>query len=246
MERKRLRNILIFLFILLVFLFSCWYVYDYINRKDSDKDDVETVASPLYEEQDTRGGDKQPAIEILDSVQDAEQWDSETEAPEQEDVPVVPAGEVQAFPDEKPSQAAAGKIPRTIEGEHRVRKGESFSLVTGIYWDDIFLWPELYIHNDMRSDDPDLIYPDEIITIYNRLGLGDDFTSGEISEILEAYIEVYKVYKKLGTSKNNSVWSLLWCASRYDHDFLDRYQDQIDPADMEMARKYIAEQGYLD
>ncbi len=242
MEPKRLRNILILLFIVLVFLFGGWYVYDYVSRKDEDKDDVEEVTTPLQKEQDNRNFEKQPAIEILGKLADSGVLDKGNNKPFRN------SGKDKAFDPgmEIPKQEKTDKIPRKVEGMHKVREGENFSLVTGIYWKDIFLWPELYIHNSMASDDPDLIYPDEIITIYNRLGLGDTFSSRELSEILDAYIQVYKVYKKLGKEKNNSVWSLLWCASRYDHDFLERYKDQIDPEDIKMARKYIAEQGYLD
>jgi hypothetical protein len=147
---------------------------------------------------------------------------------------------------EIPSEAEEEPIQRHITGEHKVLEGENFSLITGFYWDDIFLWPDLYIRNSMRSDDPDLIYPDEIVTIYNRLGTGNNFSTRETEEILEAYLQVYEIYKKLGAEKNNSVWSLLWCAARYDHDFLDTYKDRIDPADRAMAQKYIDEQGFLD
>ncbi|QEN09614.1 hypothetical protein EXM22_17090 [Oceanispirochaeta crateris] len=147
---------------------------------------------------------------------------------------------------EIPSGAEEEPIQRQITGEHKVLEGENFSLITGFYWDDIFLWPDLYIRNSMRSDDPDLIYPDEIVTIYNRLGTGNNFSTRETEEILEAYLQVYEIYKKLGAEKNNSVWSLLWCAARYDHDFLDTYKDRIDPADRAMAQKYIDEQGFLD
>lgn len=135
---------------------------------------------------------------------------------------------------------------RYIVDHHTVEKDESFSLVTGIYWDDVYLWPDLYIKNEMKSDDPDIIYPDEIIDIYNRLGNGDIYNDIEKDEILKAYIEVYDVYKKLGKEKENSVWALLYSGAKYDHDFLQLFSDRIDPADKAMAQKYIDEEGYLD
>ena len=145
------------------------------------------------------------------------------------------------------SEPAVPDMPeRYITGTHEVVEGESFSLVTGYYWDDIFLWPDLYIHNEMRTDDPDLIYPEEIIDIYNRLGEGDSYTPRETEAILKAYIQVYRIYKALGPKKNNSVWSLLWCAAKYDHDFLEKYGSEIDPEDKAMAQKYIDEEGFLD
>jgi hypothetical protein len=141
----------------------------------------------------------------------------------------------------------APTIPeRFIVDHHTVKKDESFSLVTGIYWDDVYLWPDLYLKNDMKSDDPDIIYPNEIIDIYNRLGNGDIYNDIEKDEILKAYIEVYDIYKKLGKAKENSVWALLYSGAKYDHDFLNLFSDRIDPADKAMAQKYIDEEGYLD
>ena len=135
---------------------------------------------------------------------------------------------------------------RYIVNHHTVIEDESFSLVTGIYWDDVYLWPDLYVRNNMKSEDPDIIYPSEIIDIYNRLGKGDLYDDIEKDEILKAYIEVYNIYKKLGHEKNNSVWALLYSGAKYDHDFLEIFSDRIDPADKAMAQKYIDEEGYLD
>ncbi|MDT8299167.1 MAG: hypothetical protein RQ801_12740, partial [Spirochaetaceae bacterium] len=85
--------------------------------------------------------------------------------------PSVPVVQAPEEPEEE--------IVRYVVESHTVVGGESFSLITGMYWDDIFLWPDLYVHNDMKSGDPDLIYPDEIIDIYNRLGKGDEYTDAE-------------------------------------------------------------------
>lgn len=157
------------------------------------------------------------------------------------DVPEPPERETE--PETEPSEE---EILRFVVDSHTVIGGESFSLITGLYWDDIFLWPDLYVINDMKSGDPDLIYPDEIVDIYNRLGRGDDYTERETAMILDAYIQVYDRFKALGPHKNGSAWTLLWCGAKYDHDFLDIYAHRIDPEDLEVARRYIEEEGYLD
>ncbi len=138
------------------------------------------------------------------------------------------------------------EIVRYVTGEHTVIGGESFSLITGMYWDDIFLWPDLYVLNDMKSGDPDLIFPDEIVDIYNRLGNGNVYSSTEKNMILDAYMKVYRRYKAIGPEKNGSAWTLLWCGAKYDHAFLDIYAGQIDPEDLSIARRYIEEEGFLD
>ncbi len=221
MEKKRLRNILVILFIIALLILAFWYGSGYIKDRRSSLEDLEEISD-------------------LDDVLAMEPAIEAEPAPE----PEMPAPVQLPEPPLEPEPVS--KIERYKVDEHRVVKGESFSLITGYYWEDIFLWPDLYIRNDMTSDDPDLIYPDEIIDIYNRLGVDDSFSDRELSEILEAYLEVYEIYKNLGDRKNNSIWSLLWCAARYDHDFLDNYADRIDPADRAMAQKYIDEQGFLD
>ena len=158
--------------------------------------------------------------------------------------PDVPAVREEAPP--VPAAEPEEEIVRYVVDSHTVVHGESFSLITGMYWDDIFLWPDLYVRNDMISEDPDLIYPDEIIDIYNRLGHGDEYTDAEREMILDAYIRVYDRFKSLGPQKDGSAWTLLWCGAKYDHGFLDLYADRIDPADLAVARKYIEEEGFLD
>ncbi len=138
------------------------------------------------------------------------------------------------------------EIVRYVTGEHTVIGGESFSLITGMHWEDIFLWPDLYVLNDMKSGDPDLIFPDEIVAIYNRLGNENVYSFAEKKMILEAYMKVYRRYKAIGPEKNGSAWTLLWCGAKYDHAFLDIYADQINPEDLAVARRYIEEEGFLD
>ena len=135
---------------------------------------------------------------------------------------------------------------RYIVDKHVVIGGESFSVITGMYWNDYFLWPDLYIRNKMLSEDPDLIFPHEVIDIYNRPGNSNNFTEVEKSVIFDSYIKVYNRFKKLGTQKNASAWTLLWCATKYDRDFLNKYADKIESADITKVREYIAEEGYLD
>lgn len=135
---------------------------------------------------------------------------------------------------------------RFITGQHRVKPGESFSLITGEYWDDIYLWPDLYVRNNMLSDDPDLIFPEEIVDIYNRLGKGNTFTAREKEEILNSYLEVYRIFKSLGARKDNSARALLYTATKYDREFMIRFSDHIDPEDRRIVEQYIADEGYLD
>ena len=164
---------------------------------------------------------------------ETQQTEEKSEAPE----PTAPA------PIQKEIKA---EIPRYVTKTHKVQEHESFSGITGSYWSDIFLWPDLYVRNTMRSGDPDLIYPNERVDIYNRLGNGDQFSEREKEEILESYLDVYDIYNDLGEYKNNSKWTLLWCGTKYDHNFLNTYADRIEPEDLEKAIQYVEEEGFLE
>ena len=229
MERKPLRTILFLLFFILILLLGAYF---YINmRKDriAGSNDAVMIQSPLP----FRRAETQPQA-------------PQTEEAEESPIVVTEALESPAAPAPEPIPQAPPLPERFVVDRHTVEEGESFSLITGYYWEDIFLWPDLYVRNEMRTDDPDLIYPQEIIDIYNRLGRGDSYTAVETEEILRSYLQVYRIYKALGPEKNNSVWSLLWCAAKYDHQFLDKYASLIDPEDLAMARKYIEEEGFLE
>lgn len=147
---------------------------------------------------------------------------------------------------EPSTSSQESQIRRYVVGKHVVLMDQSFSMITGIHWDSYFLWPDLYIHNDMRSEDPDLIFPDEIVDIYNRLGTKNTYTQAERALIMDAYIKVYDRYKALGPYKNSSAWTLLWCGAKFDTNFLNEYSHRIDPDDLTIARRYVDEEGYLD
>lgn len=168
-----------------------------------------------------------------------------TEPPDEEIAMSEPEEEKTGPREEELSQEEMELI-RYITGQHQVKKGESFSLITGEYWDDVYLWPDLYVRNDMISDDPDLIFPEEIIDIYNRLGKGDVFTEQEMEEIRKSYISVYRTFKSLGEKKTNSARALLYTATKYDKNFMEHYRQEIDPSDKRVVEQWIAEQGYLE
>ncbi len=229
MEKKSLRNILFILFFLLILLLGTYFFINMRQQKIRERNDsvmVQTPGTAMMEDKASESAGREESRTPAISMEEEAEPQEMTAAPAEPEAPSLPE--------------------RYIVSRHEVEEGESFSLITGYYWEDIFLWPDLYVRNDMRTDDPDLIFPEEIVDIYNRLGSGDSYTPLETEELMKSYLRVYRIYKKLGPEKNNSVWSLLWCAAKYDHDFLDTYADMIDPEDLAMARKYIAEEGFLE
>ena len=140
---------------------------------------------------------------------------------------------------------------RTHISDHTVHKNDWFAKVTNKYWDDLYMWPDLYTLNqgnrrNLSSSDPDLIYPGEKISIYESLTADGDFSDQDCRTLLSAYLKVYKMYKQLGESKDLAAAQLLASAVRYDEDFLDDYSGVIAAKDKQMALRLLKEQKFLD
>ncbi|WGK68150.1 hypothetical protein P0082_06595 [Candidatus Haliotispira prima] len=137
---------------------------------------------------------------------------------------------------------------RAHVSDHTVRKNDWFSTITGRYWDDLFMWPDLYTMNsgNLSSANPDLIFPGEKVSIYESLTADGNFSEEDRSTLLSAYLKVYKIYKQVGESKDLAAVRLLASAVRYDENFLENYSGVIAPKDKEMAHDLIREQKFLD
>ena len=132
--------------------------------------------------------------------------------------------------------------------DYTVRKNDWFAKITGKHWSDLYMWPDLYTLNtgNLRSPNPDLIFPGEKVSIYESLTADGEFSEDDRGTLLSAYLKVYNIYKQLGDSKELASAQLLASAVRYDKDFLERYSDIIAPKDRRLAQSLIKEQKFLD
>jgi nucleoid DNA-binding protein len=147
-------------------------------------------------------------------------------------------------------------LERDVTNVHIVRSGDSIFSIAKQYWDNEYLWPDLYVLNQDGFADPDIIYPGDTIKIYQKLGNPRDFSKSQRDIIVQAYIGTYRIYRALGeldikkgkVKKGNkriadSRWTL-YTALRYDNDLLKRYSDAVYPEDNELLLKYIEKFGY--
>lgn len=145
---------------------------------------------------------------------------------------------------------------RQIIDTYTIKSGDSIFSIADRYWNNQYLWPDLYLLNQNEFSDPDLIQPGQTLTIYEKLGDPDKFSRSQRQDIVEAYIGVYRIYRAIGEheisqGKNtkgqkrieDSRWTL-YTAVRYDHSLLSRYKDAIIPEDIEIVKKYIEKFGY--
>lgn len=132
--------------------------------------------------------------------------------------------------------------------DYQVRQNDWFSTITGKHWEDLFMWPDLYTMNmdNLRSANPDMIFPGEKVSIYESLVADGEFSETDRETLIQAYLKVYQVYKQAGESKALAAAQLLASAVRYKKDFLEKYSRFLDPMDKQMAEKLIKEQAFLD
>jgi nucleoid DNA-binding protein len=152
---------------------------------------------------------------------------------------------------------------RKILETYRVKRGDSIFSIAKKYWGNEYLWPDLYILNKDGYADPDLIYPNDEIVIYEKMGDPEQFSEQQKEQIVHAYIGIYRIYRALGEESlsdgkaksdvkkiksgekriTDSRWTL-YTAVRYDHDLLKKYKDAIYPEDIDLLVKYIEKFGY--
>jgi hypothetical protein len=136
-------------------------------------------------------------------------------------------------------------LGRSITSQHRVVTGDTVSNIAFARWGNAFLWPDLYVNNEWLTDDPDLIFPGEVVDIFNRLGPNGRFSQDEIVAINEAYITVYNLYAALGTRREASRMWVLYSASRVIPNFLDINASRINSNDLIQARRQLEESRAL-
>ena len=181
-----------------------------------------------------------------------------------------PAADAATEPEPEPEPAAEpddqGTSPaeRRVQRVYNVTKGDTFFGLTSRVWEDQHMWPDLYVLNQERFENPDLILPGERVEIYPSLTADGRLTDTELSVLMDAYVETYKRYRALGEEAfasardsndayllersqlyiNKAQW-LLYSGLRYSRDLLDTHSDQIDDRDMRVVREYVDRFGYL-
>jgi len=180
------------------------------------------------------------------------------------DAATEPEPEPEPEPAAQPDDQGTSPAERRVQRVYNVTKGDTFFGLTSRVWEDQHLWPDLYVLNKERFENPDLILPGERVEIYPSLKADGRLTDTELSVLMDAYVETYKRYRALGEEAfasardsndayllersqlyiNKAQW-LLYSGLRYSRDLLDTHSDQIDDRDMRVVREYVDRFGYL-
>ena len=147
---------------------------------------------------------------------------------------------------------------RKVTYKHTVRQGDTIYGIAKKYWNNQYLWPDLYYLNREKFEDPEFLRPGEVVLIYESLGKPESLSLDKKRRLVEAYITMYRVSRALGEQEvakglkekgenriRESRWTL-YTAVRYEHDLLELYEEGIYPEDIEIVDDYISRFGYGD
>jgi hypothetical protein len=152
---------------------------------------------------------------------------------------------------------------RELLREYQVMRTDTFFELTGEVWEDVHLWPDLYVLNSQQYPDPDFIEEGSTIQIYEQLGSNGKLDARELATLLDAYVRTYATYRELGEHSlargretgsrwhiqlgrvriNKAHW-LLYSGLRFDRDFIEDFSDRIQDRDERVVRHFIDRFGY--
>jgi len=129
-----------------------------------------------------------------------------------------------ASPPHMPS-APRGKPPVV----HNVQQGESLWTIAKRFYTDPYLWPNIFRVNIEIIGNPDTLEVATTIQVPLLEGKVGSLTQKDIVRIIDGYMQVYLVYRRLGKSNARHY---LWVAKQYNvPEVLEQYEDRIDKSD---------------
>ncbi len=144
---------------------------------------------------------------------------------------------------------------RPVIAEHIVRWGDNFFMLASRYWDNAYLWPDLYAANRETFSDPDFMLPGQRINVPESVLEDGTLSAAETVVVSEAHVVAYERYRRLGEVTlargretesqwliNKSHW-VLYSALRYNPDLLEEFAHRISTADRQVVQAYVRKYG---
>ncbi|MCI0699449.1 HU family DNA-binding protein [candidate division KSB1 bacterium] len=116
-------------------------------------------------------------------------------------------------PDEgliKPSYESAAFF---AGGTHRVAGGDNLWEISGTYYRDHYLWPNIYRVNTATMPNPDILQIDQLLEVPALHGPPEKLTAADRRNLAEGYFLLYRYYK--GNASSLAPYAL-WAAVQYD------------------------------
>ncbi|MGH7496756.1 MAG: HU family DNA-binding protein [bacterium] len=126
-----------------------------------------------------------------------------------------------------PASPAATAPTRTFGfagGTHQVIRGDNLWGISGHYYVDPYLWPNIYRVNTDKIGDPDVLETAQILSLPILYGTFDKLSPQDRRNLAEGYFLVFTHYKQ--TQKHLAPFAL-WAAVRFDRTILDAHKEMI-------------------
>lgn len=170
-----------------------------------------------------------PAEEPAPAVVEAETVQIEEPAVVEEEIVIE---EPEAVPEET---FKIREIPRTPGGLHTIMKGDKLWTIAEFFYNDPYLWPNIFRINLEALPDPDRLIVEDVIEIPPLEGIAGDLTRRDLMDISEGYLLVYVNYRDNG--KRDYTY-YLWVADQYlELDADNPHWDKINAEDLKAVEK---------
>ena len=117
-------------------------------------------------------------------------------------------------------------------GVHDVQAGNSLWSIAESFYNDPYLWPNIFRANTDVVRNPDVLEIGLTIQVPSLEGTIGSLSKNDIANIFDGYMQAYLAYRRLG--KKNARY-YLWVANQYNiPQVLQQYEDKIDESDRDL------------
>ena len=124
---------------------------------------------------------------------------------------------------------------KTNKINHEIQNGDKIWDLSQKYYNNNYLWPNIYHANQATIGNPDILLLNYVIQIPALEGNANNLTKNDSTNITKGYIHTYLIYKKSG--KSNSI-NYLKVAKGYDpSNIIHEFNNKIDKNDLRKIEK---------
>jgi nucleoid-associated protein YgaU len=114
-------------------------------------------------------------------------------------------------------------------GTHRVAAGDNLWGISGTYYRDHYLWPNIYRVNIATIQNPDILQIDQSLEVPALYGPPDKLTEADRRHLAEGYFLLYRYYKENASSLAPYA---LWAAVQYDAAIKSEHATELSEDDL--------------
>ncbi|MGH7600921.1 MAG: HU family DNA-binding protein [bacterium] len=114
-------------------------------------------------------------------------------------------------------------------GTHRVALGDNLWGISGAYYRDYYLWPNIYRVNTATIPDPDILQIDQSLNVPVLYGPPQKLAAADRRNLAEGYFLLYRYYKENASSLAPYA---LWAAVQYDAAIKTQYATELSEDDL--------------